>query len=564
MTTRILSLLLVAGMATACVHTASSAGAASAYDRGRARFEGKDYRGAVEAFEQAQRAAPDDPEIAESLAAARAAVAAELVSRARTWPPDDLWMQFNDLDEALSLAPSNAQAKAAFDEVWQAENSLQQNLARVYAELNASHPGKAYDLFKPLARFKQYKRQFRDTEELILQELKGDNDNHAITELAAGRPAEARKHLDEALQLDSKDSRAKAVVLALGGNDQLGKKDYRAALATFRQSLALFPDFTYAQQRAAMARRGVVSGILAEQMSAYQRAKDAVAVVKTLNAHNEALTLADQGDPERAELDKRVNDLRIRLTSNYLNVAVKAAGQGPQYAATVLSALRAAHLLNPDSTMPYEQLAARALKAVQDRTRLNVALHFQGTDREADQLAAFLHESAVAAIDKSGLSGISVVTREHLRDLVLDEESLSQGYSSKQGKGIDLATADVILLGSVVRNRVTETGRTHPNRKGSKYISGSRDVRNPAYGQAQAALHDAEAKFRQAEANYEQQSPPAPPSATPTCSRRGRNKPRPKPGWTAPRRPSRRTSSRRTSTRSSTSRWKPICASASN
>jgi hypothetical protein len=253
-----------------------------------------------------------------------------------------------------------------------------------------------------------------------------------------------------------------------------------------------------------MARRGVVSGILAEQMSAYQRAKDAVAVVKTLNAHNEALTLADQGDPERAELDKRVNDLRIRLTSNYLNVAVKAAGQGPQYAATVLSALRAAHLLNPDSTMPYEQLAARALKAVQDRTRLNVALHFQGTDREADQLAAFLHESAVAAIDKSGLSGISVVTREHLRDLVLDEESLSQGYSSKQGKGIDLATADVILLGSVVRNRVTETGRTHPNRKGSKYISGSRDVRNPAYGQAQAALHDAEAKFRQAEANYEQ------------------------------------------------------------
>ena len=499
----LLAAALGAGCATATA-TPSGGSGESNYERGRALFERKNFRGAVEAFEKAHKAEPDDSDVTEALATARKGLAADLVNQARNRPVDNVWAQFDDLDEALSLDPANASAQAAFADLWREENSLQQNLNRVYAELNGGRVSRAYDLFKPLARFIQYRSEFKKTEELLLSELKHDTVNQALAELAAGRAADARRHLDDALQLDPEDARAKAGLLALGGSDQLGKKDYRAALATFRQALELFPAFTFAQKNASMSRRGVVSGILSDQLTAYQRAKDPGAVVKTLSAHQEALALAQPEDPERAEVNARLVALNGRLVSSYLNTAVRAANLGPQYAATVLAALRAAHLLDPEVTQRYEPLASRALKAVQDRTRLNVALHFQAGDREADQLASFLHESSVAALDKSGLSGINVVTREHLKDLVIDEESLGQGYSSKQGKGLDLATADVILLGNVVRNRVTETGRNHPNKKGSKFISGTKDVRNPAFGEAQAAVHDAQIKLQQAQANYEQ------------------------------------------------------------
>lgn len=475
-----------------------------AFVKGEQALRNEEFPRAAEYFELALKEKPGDPDTLKGLKDARRGAARVYFQRAMGKDPDDLWGRFDELDAALSFAPDSPELVEAMADVEKRQRALQQQIDGAYEWLNADQPARAMDEFKPATRYERFFPALKDAWKVVVRQYCHVEGNAGLTALANLRADEARKHWEEVLRYEPENTRAKAGLRSLEGLSRLEKRDFESALGFFREAVTIDSGFDFARERLRLARRGMLGNLLREGAQGLDRAQTPAAITKLMDLNAAALSNADQTDPERDIAAERLKTLRQRLGQYYLKNATDALAHNPPLWATALASFRAARQVEPELTQPYEAQAAKALAAAQEKQKLNLVIHFEA-ERGGDLLTSFLHEGVVAAIDAAGMPGLNLVTREHLRDLVLDEESLAQGFSNKKSAGVDLETADLILLGRVVKNKVSETG-ADPMPKLSKHVSGYRQAKNPALGPVEKELAEARAEVVAARNNAESAS----------------------------------------------------------
>lgn len=467
------------------------------YLSGQQAMAKEEFPRAVEYFEAALREKPDNPEIKAAVTDARRQAARLYYQRAMQRPEGDLWSRFDDLDAALSFERQDPDLQKALSEVESRQGELQDQVDLAFQQLNADQAAKALETYRPVQRFEAYSAPLTAAGKVVIRQYCHTEGDAGMTDLANLRAVDARRHFEEVLKYDPQNTRSKAALRSIDGLSRLESRDFEAALNFFRESVSIDSGFDFGRERLHLARRGMLTALLRDGAVGLDRAETPAAIVKLMDLNAAALTQADETDPERNIAAERLKSLRLKMGNYFLQTATDALSRTPPAPATAVAAFRAAHLVSPDQAQPSELNAAKALTQFYDQRKLNVVVHFE-TDKGDDYLSSFLHEGVVAALDAAALPGLNLVTREHLKDLVLDEESLAQGFSNKKSVGVDLETADLIIVGKVVKHKVNETGAERPITKRSTYVSGVRPIKNPDYGEAEAALHQAEAELENA------------------------------------------------------------------
>jgi predicted DNA-binding transcriptional regulator len=193
------------------------------------------------------------------------------------------------------------------------------------------------------------------------------------------------------------------------------------------------------------------------------------------------LSKAAQGNADViAKIEQRNHKLRTLVATSLIRRAADLKKQDAMvYSSLILRNLRLARQFDPQQLVAFEEDAAKAQGITSRKTEMKVLVAYDGSAGIPQEWAKRLESDVFSALESSGVPGLNIV----------DRVSLKGGNARVPG------VVDLAISGSIDAVDFSEKGRDAPRRRSSKYISGTRQIDNPAYPLAETAYHEAEAAY---------------------------------------------------------------------
>lgn len=394
--------------------------------------------------------------------------------------------------------------KAQINEELQAANTKLTKVlgetARILA-LNRSAPGSAYDEYVEYFPYVPYLPEVRDAkleiEQITIKQLELDG----FARINAMKYAEADQVFQRLGTILGGENRARAGMHAIESHKAFTDRHYRTAFAELVTISSIYPDSPFlkeyyekTQLLLIETQLAQVDGLIARsELASQETAKAQPEQVDALIARNELASLieafeklatlseATKGNAVFLEMvDRRSKMLRPMVAACLVRRAENLKRLDEMlFSSLILQNLQLARQFDPSQVKTLDEDAAKAFGATSRKGEMRVYVSYEGGKGDSLEWARRLESDLIAALEKSGIPGLSIA----------DKSSLKEAAPN------DLSVVDLAIRGSVDAVEFTETGRDTPRRRSSKYVSGTRQVNNPEYQENEQACRDAEATY---------------------------------------------------------------------
>lgn len=344
---------------------------------------------------------------------------------------------------------------------------------------NRQNPDSAYDEYVAYFPYAPYLPEVRDAklefEQLSIKQL--ELNGHA--QIEALNYAAAEQTFKRQGTILGGTEQSDAGIHAITGHQNFNKQDYEGTFATLLSIRSIHPDSVFLKNYFEKTQALLITTKLAEVDTLIAKRK--LAGFITGFEILEKIATAAEGNPALVPLiEQRRKSLRTLAAGAYIQQAKELKALDEMlYSSLILRNLKLARQFDPEQTAILEPDAAKALGISNRKSEMKVLVAYEGNSNNSTEWAKRLESDLFSALEKSDISGLTV----------LDKTSL-KGASEN-----DLSNVDVAINGSMEHVEFIERGRDSPRRRSSKYISGTRQVNNPRY-------HEAEESYRSAEATY--------------------------------------------------------------
>lgn len=474
----------------------------ASYRLGTRLLEQEDYEEAVVQLSKASEERPNSEEIEGALAVARRGAADGRLTAQKNISERDLWGRLRNFRWAKAVDPTHPVAEEKEAETIRridAVNSASEAIRRV----SENDPRRAWELrvsIEPYApHSSDIKGAIEATRDVFYAALVHEANDALLREDLPG----ARPLIDEAVALVPDRPGARASLATFEAIQFIGKNNFEEALTKLREARSLDRNNPAMRARMTAVRRAVLSRRLLAAKSQLSASANLAALLRTASEVTDAVSISEKDDPERTALEETRGKAKARAARLYADNGRRALAR--QLPMTALVSFRAAHALDRSVENSLYMHVEQAISDVRTKLGFNLAVHFQDDTRKTAGFDQLLHEQFLESLAEAKAPNVNVVQREHLQNMILDEEALGQMFSSKDTPALDLETSDALILGRIVRYDVRDSGRDRPVRLSSRYISGYRWVPNPDYPIAEQRVRDAEHGFERARHLYIQQ-----------------------------------------------------------
>lgn len=345
-------------------------------------------------------------------------------------------------------------------------------------EKNRSAPGSAYDEFVPLFPFAPHLAEVQAAKTEVEQITVAHLEKTGLEQVERKDYAGATQNFERLGKVEGGEQRGIAGGHAIVAHQAFMAKNYDAAYDAMVAVRKAYPESPFLRAYYEKT-QGLVIGVHIKAIDKQIATGKTPGMIEAFDRLMRLIAVAEGNAALGATLEPRRATLRKKIAADYIRQALALRKQDEAlYSGLILRHLRIARQLDPEQADAHEAVAAKALGATQRKAELKVLVAFGGgNDGRRAELANRLNTDLMSAIEQQGLPGVSTVDRA-------------------AGSPGDLVSADVVIQGSVDAVEFVEGGRDAPRRKSSKYVSGTRQVKNPRYDQAKEAYEEAEQTYQ--------------------------------------------------------------------
>ncbi|MCP4409624.1 MAG: hypothetical protein GY807_18115 [Gammaproteobacteria bacterium] len=469
------------------------------YESGMRNLNQRNYAHAVELLARAAAEKPGDDKIENALSKASRALATQHIESAERLSRYDLPTRISLLEKAAKLDPANSHAPNLLRQVTAEHEQILNESKRLQA-LVATDPKGAHEGFAALIPYQEYVDAVTTAGETINKTLIGKG----YEALKGNRWAEARRSFEEALKVIPENPGARAGQKSIEAKKMARARRHEEAYRLLTEIEQMDPQNPVAVTLMPTVRRELVTQKL-DKARRWASSSDTGRQIQAFEQYAAILGIAATDPAMVAKVEQAMNMLRGSVSTNLISRAKDLRKSNKyQYSAAILKLLQAAYRLSPPHAEKHTDIASFAWAITDEKKKLNLMIHFKDESRGRHNFAQLIGDELAASLEDADIAKLNIVHRDELQELVLNEESLAQGYSSRSREGIDLETAELIIFGKVLRNHFVETGRNMPRRRSSRYLAGTRQVDNPDWYRAKTNFEQTQQQYQQNRRQQEQ------------------------------------------------------------
>lgn len=482
------TMVLIAGCAT------------ESQKKGMEMLTAGNFQYAVQYLQEAVREKPDDEELQTSLLDAKQKLSRQFVTKSKEHSTTNLSERSLWLSKALELDPSNAEAVTEFTAIKDANAKLDEIILRVKNMLVADPIG-ARELYLTIDTYRRDVPRVQNAFDEVQASVRSHFENTFSNQLDKKQFSAASNSIKNYAKNGASAKNIQALEAALEAKKRILTKQWETALSTLEKGEVADPYNVIVKSLKREATDKLIKQLVAE--GAANLKKNALEGKTAALAAYDRINQLSAANSESYELAKSGTQDAVRSIGQLLVKRAEELYDADRFknAASALYLLQMAYRFNPELVDSKIEKGVFLQAVVEEKAKLNIALHVQNESKIKSDYADIIVDSVGSEIDHNASQGFRLVHREALKDVVLNEEALAQGYSTRATRGVDLETADVTLLIKVLRDDFSM--RTSTRDVPSLYVSGSQDIPNPAYAKAKGEVDSAK---RQLEMIRQQES----------------------------------------------------------